>query len=133
MNERACQGPLILSAFALGAGNTTKLANGLSFFLAFGLGFGWPLALLPLIALPLQRRLVGWLTRHHTLLNRASGILLIAIGVFGALTELLPQYLPTENVTLMLETWALYWIAVAILVAGVIFYSYRQASEKPNH
>ncbi|MEO8611069.1 MAG: cytochrome c biogenesis protein CcdA, partial [Chloroflexota bacterium] len=95
-----CTGPLILSAFALGAGNAAELANGLLFFLAFGLGFGWPLLLLPLIALPLQRRLVGWLTLHHTLLNRASGVLLIAIGVFGALTELLPNYLPIDNVTL---------------------------------
>jgi cytochrome c-type biogenesis protein len=121
-----CTGPLILSAFALGAGNTTQLANGLLFFLAFGLGFGWPLVLLPLIALPLQRRLVGWLAHHHILLNRASGVLLIAIGVFGILTELLPHYLPTESVTLMPETWMLYWIAVALLVAGVIFHSYRQ-------
>jgi cytochrome c-type biogenesis protein len=121
-----CTGPLILSAFALGAGNATELANGLLFFLAFGVGFGWPLVLLPLIALPLQRRLVGWLTRHHTLLTRASGVLLIAIGVFGALTELLPHYLPIDNVTLAPEAWALYWIAVAFLLAGVIFYSYRR-------
>jgi ABC-type nickel/cobalt efflux system permease component RcnA len=121
-----CTGPIILSAFALGAGNAAELANGLLFFLAFGLGFGWPLALLPLIALPLQRRLVGWLARHHALLNRVSGVLLIAIGVFGILTELLPHYLPVENVTLAPEAWALYWIAVVVLVAGVVFFSYRQ-------
>jgi cytochrome c-type biogenesis protein len=125
-----CTGPLILSAFALGAGNATELANGLLFFLAFGLGFGWPLVLLPLIALPLQRRLVGWLTHHHILLNRVSGVLLIAIGVFGVLTELLPNYLPIDNVTLAPEAWALYWIAVAILVAGAVFYSSRHISKK---
>lgn len=121
-----CTGPLILSAFALGAGNAAQLANGLLFFLAFGLGFGWPLALLPLIALPLQRRLVGWLARHHALLNRASGVLLIAVGIFGVLTELLPHYLPIDNVALAPETWALYWIAVAALVIGMVVYGYRK-------
>jgi cytochrome c-type biogenesis protein len=121
-----CTGPLILSAFALGAGNATKLANGLLFFLTFGVGFGWPLALLPLIALPLQRRLVGWLARHHTLLNRASGILLIAVGIFGVLTELLPHYLPIDNIALAPEAWAIYWLAVAALVIGMLIYGYRQ-------
>ena len=59
--------------------------------LAFGLGFGWPLVLLPLLALPLQRRGVGWLTKRHGLLTRVSGVLLLGVGVFGVVTELLPQ------------------------------------------
>jgi len=86
-----CTGPVVVSAFLLGAGSLAVLADGLLYFLAFGLGFGWPLVLLPFAALPLQRRGLGWLTRHHGLLTRLSGVLLVGIGVFGALTELLPN------------------------------------------
>ena len=87
-----CTGPIILSAFLLGAGSAAELANGLAYFLAFGLGFGWPLVVLPLFALPLQRRATGWLTQNYKLLTRVSGTLLLAIGLFGVVTELLPQY-----------------------------------------
>src|SRR5437762_12858896 len=95
-----CTGPIILSAFALGAGDARELASGLLFFLAFGIGFGWPLALLPFVALPLQRRLVRVLARNHLIFSRASGILLIAVGLFGIFTELLPQFLPLDAVAL---------------------------------
>ena len=87
-----CTGPIILSAFLLGAGNTAELANGLAYFLAFGLGFGWPLVILPLFAMPLQRRATGWLTQNYKTLTRVSGLLLLGIGVFGVVTEILPQY-----------------------------------------
>lgn len=86
-----CTGPVVVSAFLLGAGSAAALTSSLLYFFAFGLGFGWPLVLLPFAALPLQRRGVGWLTRNHTLLTRLSGVLLLGIGVFGAVTELLPQ------------------------------------------
>lgn len=86
-----CTGPVVVSAFLLGAGSASALTSSLLYFFAFGLGFGWPLVLLPLAALPLQRRGVGWLTRNHTLLTRVSGVLLLGIGVFGVVTELLPQ------------------------------------------
>jgi cytochrome c-type biogenesis protein len=79
-----CTGPIVLSAFTLGAlSGAGELANQLLFFLAFGVGFGWPLVVLPLIARGAQRSLTGWLTRHHLLLTRISGVLLIAIGVYG--------------------------------------------------
>lgn len=87
-----CTGPIILSAFLLGAGSAAELSRGLAYFLAFGLGFGWPLVVLPLFALPLQRRATGWLTENYTLLIRISGVLLLGIGLFGFVTELIPQY-----------------------------------------
>lgn len=87
-----CTGPIILSAFLLGAGNTAELASGLAYFLAFGLGFGWPLVILPLFALPLQRRATSWLTRNYKSLTRVSGLLLLGIGLFGVWSEVLPQY-----------------------------------------
>lgn len=86
-----CTGPVILSAFVLGFSNTSYLLGGLLYFLAFGVGFGWPLVLLPLVAAGVQRRFSGWLTRRHGLLTRLSGALLLAIGVFGLTTEVLPN------------------------------------------
>jgi cytochrome c-type biogenesis protein len=113
-----CTGPIITSAFLLGAGDSAQLTSGLLNFVAFGLGFGWPLAILPLAALPLQRRFVTWLGRHHQLLERASGILLIAVGIFGILTELAPQIQPAF--ALSDEGWWVYWalVATAIFITG---------------
>jgi len=54
-----CTGPVVVSAFLLGAGSAAALTSSLFYFFAFGLGFGWPLVLLPFAALPLQRRGVG--------------------------------------------------------------------------
>jgi cytochrome c-type biogenesis protein len=86
-----CTGPLITSAFVLGAGSIVQLADGLLYFLWFGLGFGWPLVLLPFVALRLQRHFTGWLTRNHSVLTRASGALLLVIGVFGIWVEVIPN------------------------------------------
>ncbi|MCA9835268.1 MAG: hypothetical protein KC422_00070 [Trueperaceae bacterium] len=86
-----CTGPIILTAFLVGSGNASALATELSYFLAFGLGFGWPLVLLPFLAMPLQRRATGWLGRNYKLLTRISGILLLGIGLFGFWTEVIPN------------------------------------------
>lgn len=86
-----CTGPVIISAFVLGAGSATSLAEGLLYFIAFGIGFGWPLAALPLVAVPVQRRVTGWLTSHYVWIGRLSGAMLIAIAVFGIWTEVIPN------------------------------------------
>ncbi|MFN2138115.1 MAG: cytochrome c biogenesis CcdA family protein [Candidatus Promineifilaceae bacterium] len=86
-----CAGPVILSAFLLGSNSAADLADGLLYFFFFGLGFGWPLVLLPFLASSFQRRLIGWTTRNYTLLTRVSGVLLILIGFVGIYFELLPQ------------------------------------------
>lgn len=85
-----CAGPLIVSAFVLGAGSIASLADGLVYALAFGLGFGWPLVLLPLLAAPAQRHLTHWLVGRYGLLTRAAGVILVGIGVFGTWAEILP-------------------------------------------
>lgn len=85
-----CTGPVIASAFTLGAvAGAGAFADQALFFLAFGLGFGWPLVLLPLVARGLQRQFTSWMTRNHLLLTRAAGLLLIAIGVYGYGAEVL--------------------------------------------
>ena len=86
-----CTGPIIVSAFLLGASSTTALVESLLYFLAFGLGFGWPLIVLPLLALPVQRRFTGWSTKNYKLLTRVSGILLLGIGIFGIVYDLAPN------------------------------------------
>lgn len=87
-----CAGPIILSAFLLGAGSFSGLADGLLYFFAFGLGFGWPLVVLPFLAMPLQRRFTSWTTQNYKLLTRVSGILLVSIGLIGIYVDLLPNF-----------------------------------------
>ncbi len=87
-----CTGPIILTAFVLGAGSVTALADGLLYFLFFGLGFGWPLVLLPILAGPIQKRSLGWMTKNYKTLTRISGILLVGIGLFGVWTEIIPKF-----------------------------------------
>ena len=86
-----CTGPIIVSAFLLGAGSAAGLADNLLYFLAFGLGFGWPLIVLPLVAGPVQKRFTGWTTGNYKLLSRVSGVLLVAIGLFGIVFDLAPN------------------------------------------
>ena len=82
-----CTGPIIVGAFLLGAGGFANLLDKLLYFFIFGLGFGWPLVVLPIVALPWQKRVTTWLSGHHQLLNNMSGLLLVAIGLFGFWTE----------------------------------------------
>jgi cytochrome c-type biogenesis protein len=86
-----CAGPIILSAFLLGSNSAADLADGLLYFFFFGLGFGWPLVLLPFLANTFQKQLIGWTTRNYKLLTRVSGTLLILIGLVGIYVEFLPQ------------------------------------------
>ncbi len=86
-----CAGPLVVSAFLLGAGSFTSLSNSLAYFIAFGIGFGWPLVVLPFAALPVQRRFTGWMGRNYKLLTRVSGALLLAIGIFGLAVDVTPN------------------------------------------
>ncbi len=92
-----CTGPILSTAFLLsvdpdGTLSIQQLAGELLYFLSFGLGFGWPLLLLPLLAAPIQRRFLKWITRRHEALNRVSGVVLIGIGIYGIWTELIPNW-----------------------------------------
>jgi cytochrome c-type biogenesis protein len=86
-----CTGPLIISAFVLGASSATALADGLLYFLAFGLGFGWPLVALAMVAAATGRRLTGWLARREPIIHRLSGVLLLGIALFGFWVDVLPN------------------------------------------
>lgn len=87
-----CTGPLVVSAFVIGGvSGKGQLADSLLYFAFFALGFGWPLVLLPLLAMPVQRHAIRFLTRHHRAIAAVSGALLIAIAVFGYWTEVRPS------------------------------------------
>jgi len=84
-----CAGPLIVSALVLGTVSIGSLVDALLYCLTFGLGFGWPLVALPLLAVPAQRHLTRWLTGRYGLLTRAAGAILVGIGLFGIWAEVL--------------------------------------------
>jgi cytochrome c-type biogenesis protein len=86
-----CTGPVIIGAFVLGVGSAAALSESLLYFLAFGLGFGWPLLVLPLVAAPLQRGMTRWLAGNAQALGRLAGALLLAIAAFGIWVEVLPN------------------------------------------
>jgi cytochrome c-type biogenesis protein len=87
-----CTGPLIISAFVIGgASGTGALLDSVAYFVAFGLGFGWPLVLLPMIAAPLQRRMTRFLTSNHQAISFVSGVLLIAVAAIGILNDVVPN------------------------------------------
>ena len=86
-----CTGPVIIGAFVLGVGSAAALGESLLYFLAFGLGFGWPLLILPLIAVPLQRGITRWLAGNAQGLGRLAGALLLAIAAFGIWVDIVPN------------------------------------------
>jgi cytochrome c-type biogenesis protein len=88
-----CTGPLIVSAFVVGSvSGGGALVDSLLYFLWFALGFGWPLVLLPLLAAPAQQQITRFLTRRHRLITVLSGVLLVAIALFGYWTDVRPEY-----------------------------------------
>lgn len=111
-----CTGPILVSSLSIATG-AADVAETFIYFFGFGLGFGWPLVVLPLIALPVQRTFIGWLTRHHDALTRASGVLLVAVGLFGFITELLPQLLPDFDFPLAAQL--AYWMAALLITVLV--------------
>jgi cytochrome c-type biogenesis protein len=123
-----CTGPIILSAFTVGTG-VGDVANGLLYFFFFGLGFGWPLVLLPFLALPLQKRIVRALAGQHDIISRASGVLLIAIGLFGILTELLPQWMPAFHFDQPAQL--IYWVLAVALMIMTGYMLHRQKTSEP--
>lgn len=87
-----CTGPLIISAFVVGGvAGSGALADGLAYFLFFGLGFGWPLVLLPLLAAPLQQKMTRILTKNHRLVTIVSGVLLLVIAALGWYNDIRPN------------------------------------------
>ncbi len=71
-----CAGPFIVALLAISIG-VAETAGRVLGFVAFGVGFGLPLIGLSLVGAVRARAITGWLSRHHELLTRATGVLLI--------------------------------------------------------
>jgi cytochrome c-type biogenesis protein len=88
-----CTGPVIVSAFVLGVGSNAALSESLLDSLAFGLGFGWPLVVLPLVALPLQRSVTRWFAGNSVRIGRVAGAMMLVIAAFGLWVDVVPNLL----------------------------------------
>ena len=75
-----CAGAFALSLIAYSVGLAETLPRIVT-FLAYGLGFGLPLVLLSLMAGARRERVVGFVTRHHRVVDIVGGILLVGVGV----------------------------------------------------
>lgn len=82
-----CSGPLIVGVFVYGTADVRSILDSILYVLAFGLGFGLPLLILPLLASTKQKSILQLLSRHHTTLTRIAGILLIAIGIVNFMNQ----------------------------------------------
>lgn len=76
-----CSGALILGVFAYSTTSIGSLIDAISYVIAFGLGFGLPLLILPLLADSTRKVVLQTMLKHHNLLTRGAGILLIIIGL----------------------------------------------------
>ena len=81
-----CSSALVIGVFANAAGVSDAL-DGIGYFLLFGLGFGLPLLILPLLADSVRKALLKWMNEHTRLLERVGGVVLIAIGVIGLISD----------------------------------------------
>lgn len=94
-----CTGPYLVSIFSLSTISGSLGFGQLIFFIGFGLGFGWPLLVLPLLATSAQRQLTRELAKRHTLLTKIAGALLVLIGVLGLYLDWLEPYLMLRELT----------------------------------
>ncbi|MBM3677469.1 MAG: hypothetical protein FJW96_06240 [Actinobacteria bacterium] len=87
-----CTGPLVVSAFVIGSvSGTGALLDSLLYVAFFTAGFGWPLAVLPLLAVPVQRTVTVFLARRHRLVEVVSGLLLVGIAALGLWADVRPS------------------------------------------
>jgi cytochrome c-type biogenesis protein len=82
-----CAAPLVIALFGLGL-SAESTVEVLAFFLAFGLGFGLPLLVISFLAAARQVQLVRLVTRHHAVVSRLAGALLIVVGAYDLANNL---------------------------------------------
>lgn len=76
-----CNPAFVAIFFARSLLVASPVANLLN-FLAFGLGIGAPLLALSLVSVRYGRQVIGLLTRHASLVNRASGAVMLAVSLY---------------------------------------------------
>lgn len=83
-----CAAPLLVAMFGLSL-SFDGFVSALTFFLAFGLGFGLPLLAISLLAYTKQLSLVRFFARHRDIVSRLAGVVLVVVGLID-----LANYLP---------------------------------------
>ena len=97
-----CYAPIV-GAVVMLAGSSTTAWQGAAVLLAYSLGFAVPFLAVAL-AYGKVRPLVSWLSKHSATINRAAGLVLIVMGVLlasgllGRITLLIPQVLPELSI-----------------------------------
>lgn len=76
-----CAGPFLVALLAISVGFADG-AGRIGSFIVYGLGFGLPLVGLAVIGAARGRSLTTVLARHHDVILRASGVLLIVTAVY---------------------------------------------------
>jgi len=89
-----CAAPLLVALFGLSL-SFDSFVGVLAFFMAFGLGFGLPLLAISLLAYAKQLSLVRFFARHHEVVSRVAGAVLVVVGAVD-----LANYLPLILLTL---------------------------------
>jgi len=82
-----CSGPLVVSIFALSL-TTAEFFSKLNIFFWFGMGFGVPLLALSFFSGAAQRWITRQFAKRAHLINLASGLLLIGIGIYDLISNL---------------------------------------------
>jgi cytochrome c-type biogenesis protein len=87
-----CNPASIVLLFALSTTTVDFLTNFINFVI-FGVGMATPLLLLSALSMDANRKAVGFLTRHHIVINRLAGIIMLGVAlyylIFVFLSELL--------------------------------------------
>jgi cytochrome c-type biogenesis protein len=76
-----CSGSLLVAIFTLSL-TVTDFAEKLTFFLAFGLGFGIPLLAISLVAAGRSAALLRVFARNYGVIARVAGVVLVAVGLY---------------------------------------------------
>lgn len=61
---------------------TKSVTQNILDFIGFGIGLGSPLLIFSLISIPISRLIISFLTNHKSIINKISGILLIAFSLY---------------------------------------------------
>lgn len=84
-----CNPGSIVMLFALSS-TTLDFSSNFINFLWFGIGMAAPLLLLSLLSMEKNRRIIGFLTTHHTWINRIAGAVMLTIALYYLFFVFLP-------------------------------------------
>ncbi|MAG91164.1 cytochrome C biogenesis protein [Candidatus Woesearchaeota archaeon] len=74
--------PAFIAAFFARAATTTQFLSGMTNFLGFGFGLGFPLLAFSLISSGKSTAIIGWLTKHKRIINLVAGIFMLLVSLY---------------------------------------------------